>query len=144
MTYDSNKLFNYLQVQIVVNSYSNRYYFPDTPQIRDKNIIGLEFYSAVSGLTKDANNVDLVNGTDMIQYYLTLVSEGINKVQQLPLTKLINLTSASPTQQGNADGIFSIENMTGVDLSKSYVEATPLFLPTTPLPFSICFGIFYK
>jgi hypothetical protein len=144
MTYDNNKLLNYLQVQIVVNAYNNRYYFPDTPQIRDKDILGLEFYSAVSGITKDANNVDLVNAVDMEQYYLTLVSGGINKIERLPLTKLINLTTAAPTQFGNADGIFSITNMTGLDLSKSYVESTPLFLPTTGLPFSITFGIFYK
>lgn len=144
MVYDNKPLFNFLQVQILVTAYNNKYYFPDTPQLRNKSILALEFYGENSGLVKDINNVGLVSTADMKQYFLTLVSNDVNKVEKVPLTKLINVANALPNRFGNIDGLMTFDNLTGVDLSKSYVEATPLFLPTTPLPFSICFGVFYK
>ena len=148
-TYSTSPLYNYINVQIIVNSQSSKYYFPDTPQLRPPaKIQAISFYDTNSGLTYDYNNVGLLaNNTDTPYGYLTLYSSNEEAIQNIPLSKLINTTSAFASFTGgpfgNADGLYTIENLS-FDLSKSFVSfSSGHSLPAGSFPISLMFGFYY-
>lgn len=138
-TYSTSPLYNFINIQLTVTSNTGKTYFPDYPQLRDAKIQALSFYSQVSGMSKDINNVNLLNIADTGYAYLTLYSGNKEAVQNLPLWKLINITNYTI---GSADGLFQLDNLM-VDFSKSYVSFANGYTPTTSLPYSIEFGVYY-
>ena len=138
-TYSTSPLYNFINIQLVANSQQSKWYFPDLPQLRTAKIQAISFYQANSGMTKDINNVNLLNLTDLTAAYITLYSGNKEAIQNLPLYKLINITT---NQQGNNDGLFQFDNLI-VDFSKSYVSFANGYTPTTTLPYSFEFGVYY-
>jgi hypothetical protein len=138
-TYSTSPLYNFINIQLVVNSNTGKFYFPDLPQLRTAKIQAISFYSRVSTMTKDINNVNLVTVADTSNCFLTLYSGNKEAIQNLPLYKLINVTQ---TQQGNNDGLFQFDNLV-VDFSKSYVQFATGYTPTSVLPYSFEFGVYY-
>jgi hypothetical protein len=55
------------------------------------------------------------------------------------LYKLVNI---SQLQQGSNDGWFQLDNLI-VDFSKSFIQFASGYAPTTVLPYSFQFGIYY-
>jgi hypothetical protein len=139
-TYSTNPLYNYLNVQIILNDNTNKYYFPDVPQLRDAKIQAMSFYPNTL-LTKDYNNVSLLDNTvsnsDTQNAFLTLYSGNKEAVQNIPLYKLINLGNS-----GSVDGIFTIDNLI-IDFSKSFVSFPNNYTIAGTFPISVMFGIFY-
>ena len=90
-------------------------------------------------MSRDINNVNLLNNADITRAYLTLYSGNKEAVQNLPLYKLVNITA---TQVGNNDGLFQLDNLM-VDFSKSFVSFASGYAPTTVLPYSFEFGVYY-
>jgi hypothetical protein len=154
MTYTQNSLDNYLNVQIVVNSLNDKYYFPDLPQLRTAKITGISFYPVLSFANNvDVNNVPLIDIWNAKKSFLTLYSGDIQKVQNLPLMKLKNLwveetdgggapANFQNQKQGNFEGIFQLNNLV-IDFSKSYVSLASNTTITQTLPRSFNFGIYY-
>lgn len=150
MTYEQNSLGNFLQVSIVVNALTNKYYFPDLPQLRDAKIMAMSFYPKLSATQyhKDPNGVGTMLISDAVASYLTLSSGDYNVIERLPLLKLKNLwyddeaNNAEYRAVGNNEGLFTIDGKV-IDFSKSYVEVAPNFALTTPLNFAISFGVWY-
>lgn len=138
-TYSTSPLYNFINIQLIVTSNTGKSYFPDYPQLRDAKIQAITFYSQISGMTKDINNVNLLNLADSGYGYLTLYSGNKEAVQNLPLYKLANITQ---TQKGSADGLFQLDNLM-VDFSKSFVSFANGYTPTTVLPYSLEFGVYY-
>jgi len=136
-TYITSPLYNYLNVEIIVNDLTGRYYFPDLPQLRDAKLQAISFYPAGVQPTKDYNNINLMNQTDLQNTFITLYSGNKEAVQNLPLWKLVNIGSI-----GNIDGLFTLDNIV-VDFSKSYVQWSASQTPNTAVPFAIMFGIYY-
>lgn len=148
MTFSQDPLYNYLNVQIVVNENNNKYYFPDLPQLRDAKIVGISFYPTISATNNvDINNVPLISVADAQNAYLTLYSGEIEALQNIPLIKLLNVyfndVGAGGQYFGNPEGIFAINDLV-IDFSKSYVSIAPTATITGALPQSISFGIYYK
>jgi hypothetical protein len=138
-TYSTSPLYNFINIQLVVNSNTGKFYFPDLPQLRTAKIQAISFYSSVSAMSKDINNVNLVSTQDTSNCFLTLYSGNKEAIQNLPLYKLINITQ---TQQGNNDGLFQFDNLV-VDFSKSYVQFATGYAPSSSLPYSFQFGVYY-
>lgn len=138
-TYSTSPLYNFINVQLVVTSNSGKAYFPDLPQLRTAKIQAISFYQANSGMTKDINNVNLLNSADTAYCFLTLYSGNKEAVQNLPLFKLVNTTQSLA---GNNDGLFQFDNLI-VDFSKSYIQFSSGYTPTTTLPYSFEFGVYY-
>ena len=136
-TYSTNPLYNYLNVEIIINDTTGKYYFPDIPQLRDARIQALSFYPSGLPAVKDYNNVTLLTGTDLNNTFITLYSGNKEAIQNLPLYKLVNLGYV-----GNIDGLFTIDNLM-IDFSKSFVSFANGIAPVTPLPFAIMFGVYY-
>ena len=140
-TYSNYPLFNYINIQIVVNQAisGGKYYFPDIPQLRDAKIQAISFYGGgLTPIIADYNNVTVMNNADALRSFVTLYSGNKEAIQNLPILKLVNVTVGT----GNADGLFTIDNLK-VDFSKSYVNFASGYTPTTPLNFSIMFGVYY-
>lgn len=138
-TYSTSPLYNFINIQLVVNANTGKSYFPDLPQLRTAKIQAISFYSAISSMTKDINNVNLLNNNDLARCFLTLYSGNKETVQNLPLFKLINVTT---NLAGNNDGLFQFDNLV-VDFSKSYIQFANGYTPTTTLPYSFEFGVYY-
>lgn len=138
-TYSTSPLYNFINIQLTVTSNTGKFYFPDYPQLRDAKIQAISYYAIVSGMTKDINNVNLLNTNDLTRAYITLYSGNKEAVQNLPLYKLINVTTS---QAGNNDGLFQFDNLV-VDFSKSFVSFGSGYTPTTTLPYSFEFGVYY-
>ena len=136
-TYSTSPLYNYLNVEIIVNDLTGKYYFPDLPQLRDAKVQAISFYPAGVQPTRDYNNVVLMNQTDLKNTFITLYSGNKDAIQNLPLQKLVNIGSS-----GNIDGLFQIDNLV-FDFSKSYVQWAASQTPNTAVPFAIMFGIYY-
>lgn len=140
-TYSNYPLYNYINIQIIVSQAvsGGRYYFPDIPQLRDAKIQAVSFYGAgLTPISKDYNNVTVMNNADALRSFVTLYSGNKEAIQNLPILKLVNVT----TDTGNVDGLFTVDNLK-VDFSKSYVNFASGYTPTTPLNFSIMFGVYY-
>lgn len=136
-TYSTSPLYNYLNVQIIINDNTNKYYFPDIPQLRDAKLQSISFYSNIL-LTKDYNNVSLMdNATDLHNAYLTLYSGNKEAVQNLPLWKMTNVGNT-----GSVDGLFNLDNIV-VDFSKSFVSFPNNYTLIGTFPISVMFGIYY-
>jgi hypothetical protein len=135
-TYSTSPLYNYLNVQIIVNDNTGKYYFPDLPQLRDAKVQAISFYPAGVQPTADYNNVSLMSQTDLNNSFITLYSGNKEAIQNLPLQKLVNIGSV-----GNIDGLFQIDNLV-FDFSKSYVSFASGQAPAS-IPFSIMFGVYY-
>jgi hypothetical protein len=138
-TYSTSPLYNFINIQLTVNSTTGKFYFPDYPQLRDAKIQAISFYGAISGMTKDINNVNILNTNDLTRAFLTLYSGNKEAIQNLPLYKLVNVTTNA---SGNNDGLFQIDNLM-VDFSKSFVSYASGYFPGTTLPYSFQFGIYY-
>jgi hypothetical protein len=138
-TYSTSPLYNYINIQLVVNANTGKFYFPDYPQLRNAKIQAISYYAQWSGMSKDINNVNLLLNGDLPNVYLTLYSGNKEAIQNLPLVKLINVTAQ---QSGNNDGLFTIDNLM-VDFSKSYVSFANGYSPVTTLPYSFEFGVYY-
>jgi hypothetical protein len=136
-TYSTSPLYNYLNVQIIINSNSNKYYFPDIPQLREAKLQSISFYSNLV-LTTDYNNVSLIDyNSDLKNAYLTLYSGNKEAVQNLPLWKLCNVGNA-----GSVDGLYNLDNIV-VDFSKSFVSFPQNYTISGAFPISVMFGIYY-
>lgn len=136
-TYSTSPLYNYLNVQIIINSNNNKYYFPDIPQLRDAKLQSISFYSNLI-LTRDYNNVPLMDNVGDLDYaYLTLYSGNKEAVQNLPLWKLCNVGNS-----GSVDGLFNLDNII-VDFSKSYISFPQNYTIVGAFPISAMFGIYY-
>jgi hypothetical protein len=90
-------------------------------------------------MLQDINNVNLLTTGDLARSFLTLYSGNKEAIQNLPLYKLINVTTNA---SGNNDGLFQIDNLM-VDFSKSFVQFASGYTPITTLPYSFQFGIYY-
>jgi hypothetical protein len=138
-TYSTSPLYNFINIQLVVNANTGKFYFPDLPQLRTAKIQAISYYNQISFMTKDVNNVTLLNANDLKRAYITLYSGNKEAIQNLPLYKLINITSDGT---GNNDGLFQFDNLV-VDFSKSYIQFSNGYTPTTTLPYSFEFGVYY-
>jgi hypothetical protein len=138
-TYSISPLYNFINIQLVVNANTGKFYFPDLPQLRTAKIQAISYYNQISFMTKDVNNVTLLNANDLKRAYITLYSGNKEAIQNLPLYKLINITSDGT---GNNDGLFQFDNLV-VDFSKSYIQFSNGYTPTTTLPYSFEFGVYY-
>lgn len=138
-TYSTSPLYNFINIQLTVTSNIGKFYFPDYPQLRDAKIQAISFYSQVSGISKDINNVNTLNIADIEYAYLTLYSGNKEAVQNLPLWKLVNSTNY---QKASNDGLFQLDNLM-VDFSKSFVNFSAGYTPTSTLPYSFQFGVYY-
>jgi hypothetical protein len=138
-TYSTSPLYNFINIQLVANANTGKFYFPDLPQLRSAKIQAISFYCDISTMSKDINNVNLITVNDAQATFLTLYSGNKEAIQNLPLYKLINTTQGLV---GNNDGLFQFDNLV-VDFSKSYVQFAQNYVPTSVLPYSFNFGVYY-
>lgn len=138
-TYSTSPLYNFINIQLTATSNTGKFYFPDYPQLRDAKIQAISFYGVISGMSRDVNNVNLLVTNDLSRAFLTLYSGNKEAIQNLPLYKLINVTT---NQAGNNDGLFQLDSLM-VDFSKSFVQFASGYTPATVLPYSFEFGVYY-
>ncbi len=133
------KAFDYFKLAFIkVNAAQQRYYFPDLPELRNVLLDSISFYSA-SLFPVNKEGVSLVNTALNLPVFLTLYSEGRERVQKLDCSYLQSI-SLSNTFTSN-DARFNFNGMK-VDFSKSYVQYSGASTPQAP-PYSFLFGIFY-
>lgn len=133
------KAFDYFKLAFIkVNALQQRYYFPDLPELRNVRLDSMSFYSA-SIFPVNKEGVGLVNTALNLPVFLTLYSEGRERVQKLDCSYLQSI-ALSNTFTSN-DSRFNFNGMK-VDFSKSYVQYSGGSTPQAP-PYSFLFGIFY-
>lgn len=133
------KAFDYFKLAFIkVNALQQRYYFPDLPELRNVRLDSMSFYSA-SIFPVNKEGVPLVNTALNLPVFLTLYSEGRERVQKLDCSYLQSI-ALSNTFTSN-DSRFNFNGMK-VDFSKSYVQYSGGSTPQAP-PYSFLFGIFY-
>jgi hypothetical protein len=143
-TYNTSPLYNYLNVQIVINSVSAKMYFPDTPQLRPPaKIQAISYYGQQGVVSRDPNNVRLPALVDIKNAFLTLYSSNEEALQNIPLIKLVNMVGGAESNYvGNLDGLFAVDNLS-FDLSKSYVSFASGYTLSVLTPISFMFGFYY-
>jgi hypothetical protein len=139
-TYSTSPLYNSLSVSIVINDTTNKYFFPDIPQLRSSKLQAIEITPALAGwVDADYNNVPLVSYSNFRGAYVTLYSGNKEAVQNLPALKLFNIANQT---QVNVDGLFALDNII-VDFSKSYITFAQGTFTGASFPQSVLFNIFY-
>lgn len=132
------KCVNFQFVSIAVTNESNKYFFPDLPNLRsDVYIQRIHTYFAPT-LFADINKVICTGGTEGGSVGTITLNKGSDEI-----IKDLDLNLLNPFQGDNVvyntQGSLLLDNIV-IDFSKSYVQIRQQ--DTTP-PFSICFGIFY-
>lgn len=105
--------------------------FPDVSELRDKRILGLEFYTnAVLSATPD--RVTVVSTADAVNYTLVLKDASVERHEDIPLLTLYPL---------NTGGIWKQVTPFVVNWQSSFIRVvgTPAATPA-----SIPLGIFYE
>jgi hypothetical protein len=133
------KPFDYFKLAFIkVNAAQQRYYFPDLPELRNVLLDSISFYSA-SIFPVNKEGVGLLNTALNLPIFLTLYSEGRERIQKLDCSYLSSI-ALSNTFTSN-DARFNFNGMK-VDFSKSYVQYSSASTPQAA-PYSFLFGIFY-
>jgi hypothetical protein len=141
MIFQDYPVFNYQFVTIQVNTASAtaRQYFPDLPNLRNVQTLGIVAYHA-NIFAKDNNGVDVVNYTQFAYSALTLVVGNEEIVQNIDL-QILNPIMGNGVQY-NPFGNLPL-NGQRFDFSKSYVTITSGQTGSATVPYSYAFGIYY-
>jgi hypothetical protein len=141
MIFQDYPVFNYQFVTIQVNtaSVTARQYFPDLPNLRDVQTLGIVAYHA-NIFSTDNNGVALVDVTQFITSALTLVVGNEEVIQNLDLQQFNPIVGNNV--QYNPFGLIPL-NGQRFDFSKSYVSLTSGIPGSATVPYSYAFGIYY-
>jgi len=142
MIFQDYPVFNYQLVTIQVNvaSATGRQYFPDLPNLRNVQTLGIIAYHA-GVFDRDNNGVLLVTTAQFLQSYLTLTVGNEEVIQNMDLQNLNPITGNNVPY--NTSGIVPL-NGQRFDFSKSYVTIGQGYTGQgDPVPYSYPFGIYY-
>lgn len=136
----NNPLINYQFVSIQANSFQQKQFFPDLPNLRNAKIFGIVAYTSRL-FPKDINNINVITEPNAQNCYVTLYSGNNEFIQKLDLMAFI--TISGDRRNFNTNGNFSIDGIE-IDFSKSYIEfPTGLGAYNGTYPYSVPFGIYY-
>ena len=143
MIYNTTPLYNYQFVSLQVNSVAARYYFPDLPNLRDVKTYCISTYNA-NYLPLDINSVPVVNQADMKNAFITLYANNREMYQRLDLIYFCTMLQYNnfTNSVGSWSGSLPIDYLK-IDYSKSFIEFSSGYTPTTGTPFVFPFGIYY-
>ena len=141
MIFQDYPVFNYQFVTIQVNtaSVTARQYFPDLPNLRNVQTLGIVAYHA-NIFSTDNNGVALVDVTQFITSALTLVVGNEEVIQNLDLQYFNPIVGNNV--QYNPFGLMPLKGQR-FDFSKSYVSLTSGTPGSVTVPYSYAFGIYY-
>ena len=141
MIFQDYSVYNYQLVTIQVNtaSVTGRQYFPDLPNLRNVQTLGIVAYHA-NIFSKDNNGVSLVGAAQYGYSYLTLTVGNEEVVQNMDLTYFNPIIGNNV--QYNPFGILPL-NGQRFDFSKSYVTIASGQTGSATVPYSYAFGIYY-
>jgi hypothetical protein len=133
---------NYQLVELLVpaNSPNQRFNFQDQPLLRDKAIEKIEYYLGAS-LLAHAPSGNRSGTAATPNVYVTFADQsGFEFIQNIPIMEIYGLGDTT-TVFNTKNGIFDI-GLRKIVFPKSYVT----YSTSTPIsvPYSICFGIYYK
>jgi len=140
MIFQDYPVFNYQFVTIQVNtsSVTAKQYFPDLPNLRDVQTLGIVAYHANIFAT-DNNGVSLVSYNQFSLSALTLTVGSEEVIQNLDLQYFNPIMGQNA--QFNPNGLMPLKGQR-FDFSKSYVSITATNSGGTA-PYSYAFGIYY-
>jgi len=141
MIFQDYPVFNYQFVTIQVNtaSVTARQYFPDLPNLRDVQTLGIVAYHA-NIFAKDNNGVSIVDYTQFAYSALTLTVGNEEVIQNMDL-QCFNPIVGNNVQY-NPFGMLPLKGQR-FDFSKSYVTITSGQTGSETFPYSYAFGIYY-
>ena len=141
MIFQDYPVFNYQFVTIQVNtaSVTAKQYFPDLPNLRDVQTLGIVAYHA-NIFAKDNNNVPIVDLQQFLYSALTLTVGNEEVIQNMDL-QCFNPIVGNLVQY-NPFGILPLKGQR-FDFSKSYVTITSGQTGSATTPYSYAFGIYY-
>jgi hypothetical protein len=142
MIFQDYPVFNYQFVTIQVNtaSVTAKQYFPDLPNLRNVQTLGIVAYHA-NIFAKDNNNVSLVTIEQFLYSALTLTVNNEEIIQNMDL-QCFNPIVGNNVQY-NPFGMLPLKGQR-FDFSKSYVTITSGQTGSaSPIPYSYAFGIYY-
>ena len=129
----------YVEVAIPTGNTLQRIYFPDLPNLRDVQTLGIVAYHA-NIFAKDNNGVDLVPLTQFGYSALTLTVGNEEVIQNMDL-QYFNPIVGNAVQY-NPFGMLPLKGQR-FDFSKSYVTITSGQVGSLITPYSYAFGIYY-
>jgi hypothetical protein len=141
MIFQDYPVFNYQFVTIQVNtaSVTAKQYFPDLPNLRNVQTLGIVAYHA-NIFAKDNNGVDLVGYNQFSLSALTLTVGNEEVIQNLDLQYFNPIMGQNA--QFNPNGMIPLLGQR-FDFSKSYVSITATNTGSATVPYSYAFGIYY-
>jgi len=143
MIASAKKIKNYQLVTIPTVSTSNKYYFPDLPNLREVRVSSIvSFHRGL--LPRDIYNVQPVTNSDFRNVYITLVTGAEEVVQTYDLTMLNPISAGGAISTfGNAYGNIDLNGLV-INFSKSYVQFPGGSYSIPAADFSFVFGIYYE
>jgi hypothetical protein len=130
--------YEFIECVVALNSTVTKNYFPDQPQLRFKNLLGLSCYSSKSVENSVISGNQVANNAALIQSTLVLYANDREVVDRMPLTDLV----AQYTGFVASNIERSIFNGQRIVWSKSYIlTATPYDFTGYTTPMSFVFGV---
>jgi hypothetical protein len=141
MIFQDYPVFNYQFVTIQVNTASTtaKQYFPDLPNLRDVQTLGIVAYHA-NIFAKDNNGIALVDYVQFAYSALTLTVGNEEVIQNMDL-QIFNPIVGNAVQY-SPFGMLALKGQR-FDFSKSYVTITSGQTGSATVPYSYAFGIYY-
>lgn len=131
--------YEFVSVNVPASSTSQRYYFPDLPNLRDVSLNLIEAYN-LQTITVDPNGLTISPDTDFKRAFLVLYANERESIFRIPLIAL-NRFVPGATYVPGVQNLYEFANQRIV-WSKSYVQLGAA--PSVATTFNFCFGIFYS
>lgn len=131
--------YEFVSVNVPASSTSQRYYFPDLPNLRDVSLNLIEAYN-LQTISVDPNGLTICPDTDFKRSFLVLYANERESIFRIPLIAL-NRFVPGATYVPGVQNLYEFANQRIV-WSKSYVQLGAA--PSVATTFNFCFGIFYS
>lgn len=114
--------FELVELQVSAGATSTRFFFPDLPKLRAKNVTAIEAFPQ-QAVPYSAANVEVFNGNALQASFVTFYTDGRQDLWRIPLIALVRMQLTSTPH------VFQLNTFVpqSITWEKSYIEtATPL------------------
>lgn len=126
-----------VELQVLAGSTSTRFFFPDLPKLRAKNITAIEAFPQ-QAVPYSASNIEVFTGNALQSSFVTFYTDGRQDLWRIPMISLVRMQSSSFPH------VFQLNTFVpqSITWEKSYIETAA---PLTPAVDSVyLLGVYYS
>jgi hypothetical protein len=133
--------FEFLEVVVPQSSTGTKFFFPDQPQLRFKNLLNLVAYTTDTITNSILSGNPLLSIANLKNTYLVLYYDDKEAVSRIPVLSL----NPQGTTTASSSWVYAMTQFAGQRIvwSKSYIQTPSSYSSISASNFSVCFGVYY-